>query len=249
MNDISACGARDTAKMVALYQQYLEGLLSGFNVSWWATYKRPFGRALWFIPIMDDWKIVATIFPVGSDKKHAEENRLYFREAHERGGIDPHLMFVIKNAGDTRVARIEDAISLDEWRQHWKYERMQDEGSEERMVATFALSDTAESHFSIDRAVGQAAFTEDDADRFYHAIKLVPRLHYLLFLERGLVAPALAPLSPRHQEVLHLLLEPLSEQAISEKLHLAKSTLHSYVVLLYKNFQVSSRYELTQLWL
>lgn len=249
IDQINACGARDTVKMLALYQQYLQQLLGGFQPIWIAAYKRPFGRRLWHVKLMDDWKVVDAIFPIGDDRQYAIELKRYFKEALEKGGIDPQMTFSIEQAGKTRVARTGDAISAEQWSQHWMCERLLNEGVIDRMVGTYTLSDYAESYITIDRAVGEQPFSEEDAQRFYQALNLFPRLHYLLFLERGLIGPATEPLSPRQQDIVHLLLEPLSEQAIAEQLQLSKGTVHNYIIDIYKIFNVSSRYELIQLWL
>jgi len=246
---INACGVDEMDIMVARYQTYLEQLLSGMNVMWVAAYKRPFGRKLWYVELMNDWKVMDLITPISMDTTFEDEYKSYFKEALDNNSIDPQTAYGVEQAGKTRVARIGDAIAWDEWQSHWMYQRLQSVGVGERMLGTFTLDETAESYFTIDRAIGQPAFTQADADRFYHAIKLFPRLHYWLFLERGLVTPARTPLSPRQREVLRLLLKPLSEQEIAEQLSLTKGTTHNYVIELYKVFQVSSRYELMQLWL
>ncbi len=247
--DINGCGANDTAKMVGLFQSYLEQLLSAVNATWMAAYKRPFGRSYWFVELMDNWKVVDTIFPVQMDKSFVDEHKKYFKQAIELGGIDPQVTYSIQHAGKTRVARLEDAVSLEEWQQHWMCKRLQDEGVVERMVGTFTLSEFAESYITIDRPIGQSGFSVEDAEHFYKAMTLFPQMHYWLFLERGLVAPALRPLSPRQQVVLRYLLGSLAEQEIADALELSKSTLHNYVLDIYKNYEVTSRYELVGLWL
>ena len=246
---IHACNARDTGKMIALYQQYLEQILSGFQPTWIAAYKGDFGRKLWHVKLMDGWVVADAIFPVGNDKQFTAEIKQYFKAALEKGGIDPQMTFSIKNVGNTRVARTGDAVSAEEWSQHWMRERLLNEGVSDRMVGTYTLNDCAESYIIIDRAVGEEPFSEQDAQNFYQALKLFPRLHYLLFLERGLVSPATTPLSPRQQDIVRLLLEPLSEHDIADRLQLTKGTVHNYIVDMYKIFNVSSRYEFVQLWL
>lgn len=123
------------------------------------------------------------------------------------------------------------------------------QGVGERMVGAFTLSDKSESYFLVDRQPNSPAFTEADRQLFYELLISFPRLHYWLFLERGLVAPAHRPLSPRERQVLNLLMGPMSELEIAQSLALSKGTVHNYIGNIYKNFVVSSRYELIQLWL
>jgi len=246
---INSYGADETMEMVRLFQSYVEEQLSAINVTWMASYQKPYGRNLWHVNLMNNWKVVDAIFPTDDDKDYAKEYKAYFKQALDQGGIDPYVIYVVQHAGRTRVDLLEKAVSLEEWQQHWMYQYMQTQGAGDRLAGSFTLSETAESHFTIDRAVGQPIFNQQDADYFYHLLKQCPKMHYWLFLERGLVEPALKPLSPRLQEVLMYLLGPLSEKDISEKVQLTTGSLHNYVMDIYKNFQVSSRYQLMQLWL
>jgi DNA-binding NarL/FixJ family response regulator len=56
-------------------------------------------------------------------------------------------------------------------------------------------------------------------------------------------------LSQREREVLSGLLRGKSEMQIAEDLFLAKGTVHKYVMLLYREFGVTTRAELMSLWI
>ena len=155
----------------------------------------------------------------------------------------------VKSAGKSRVHLLHDAVAKEDWREHWMKPWLERQGVGERMVGAFTLSDESESYFLIDRAPNSPAFTEADRQLFYKLLVSFPRLHYWLFLERGLVAPAQRPLSPRERQVLSLLMGPMPEQEIAQSLELSKGTVHNYIGDIYKNYAVSSRYELVQLWL
>ena len=55
---------------------------------------------------------------------------------------------------------------------------------------------------------------------------------------------AIQSLSPREREVLALVVEPLSNQQIAERLHLSKQSVRNYVSSIYTAFGISERFEL-----
>jgi len=68
-------------------------------------------------------------------------------------------------------------------------------------------------------------------------------------LDSGQRAPAdSSPLSPRQRQTLDLLLAGRSEKEIAAKLSISRHTVHAYVKMLYKRFDVSSRAELLARW-
>lgn len=248
-NQVHACSARDSLAMVRLYQEYLQQRLGASQVSWMAAYRGPYGRELWQTKLMDGWKAFDRIFPRQDKKDFSEEAKTYFKQAQQEGDVDPQVKFALSRTGATRVQRLKEAISSEDWDKHWMKKVLQFQGVGERMVGAYTLSDIAESYILVDRAPGADAFSQADADNFYAALIEFPRLHHWLFLERGLIQPAKRPFTPRQKEVLLQLLGPDSEAEIAETLHLKKGTVHNHVSDIYKIFGVKSRFELTQLWL
>jgi DNA-binding NarL/FixJ family response regulator len=55
-------------------------------------------------------------------------------------------------------------------------------------------------------------------------------------------------LSPRLQETLQCLLDGNSEKSIATRLRLSPHTVHGYVKLIYRHFQVKSRAQLLSQW-
>jgi DNA-binding NarL/FixJ family response regulator len=55
-------------------------------------------------------------------------------------------------------------------------------------------------------------------------------------------------LSPRLRETLQCLLDGNSEKAIATRLRLSPHTVHGYVKLIYRHFQVKSRAQLLSRW-
>lgn len=246
---IHACSALESGRMIELYQTYLAELMGGFQVYWVAGYKGKFGRERWYTKAMNGWKVMDIIFPINSDFCKVEVPKKYFKKADKIGHLSPVLNLTTSTAGKTRVVIRADAIDIEAWKNHWEAKLFAKYDICERMIGAYSLSPIAESYVWIDRRLGEAAFDETDRQNLLKALTEFPRLHYWLFLERGLVSPAQRPLSPRERSVLHHLLGPMTENEIARELALSSGTVHNYVVNIYKIYQVNSRYELIQLWL
>ena len=119
----------------------------------------------------------------------------------------------------------------------------------ERIVSAYNLSPITESYTLVGRKRGEPPFTPDDVERLRALTVEFARLHHWLALERGLVAPATKPLSPRERDVLRALLGPESEQEIADRLELSRGTVHNYVGDIFRKFGVGARHELLALWL
>ena len=235
--------------MFELFQRHLQNELGAHQVLWYAAYKGEFGRELWQTQLMKGWKVVDIGFPIGFDGNISEETKAYFKKARESGGLDPQVVLSVENAGHSRVHLLRDAVSEEAWQTHWMKQWLERQGVGERMVGAFTLSEESESYFLVDRPPGEAPFSEDDRNKYLELLTSFPRLHYWLFLERGLVKPAQRPLSPRERQILKLLIGPKPEKDLADELALSKGTVHNYISDIYKNYGVSSRYELVQLWL
>ena len=249
VSKINACAAADSQTMLRLYQQLLQENLSGHQSLWYAAYRGSYGRELWQTKLMKNWKVVDVGFPIGFDGDLAKEAKDYFAKARQSGGIDPQVMLSVESAGQSRVHLLKDAIAKDEWDKHWMKKWLARIGVGERMVGAFTLSPQSESYFLVDRPPDSPPFSESDREQFLTLLQDFPRLHYWLFLERGLVAPAKKPFSPRERDVLKQLMGPKTEAEIADALEISRGTTHNYILDIYKNLGVSSRYELLQLWL
>ncbi len=246
---IHACSATNEFKMLELYQDYLARKLNAFQVTWYAGYRGQFGRKLWHTEVMYDWKIFDIKFPIGTSFDKVDAAKKYYLKARSTGALDPQVKISVENAGKSRVHLLHDNISKEDWDKHWMKVMLGKYDIGERMAGVFSMTDIAESYFLVDRGFNEEPFNESDRQSFLDALISFPRLHYWLFLNRGLIEPATRPLSPREKEVLQLVLGPKTEAEIADQLELSKGTVHNYIVDIYKNFGVSSRYELTQLWL
>ena len=250
VRQIHASDPRKSIQVLRLYQDHVRQCLSAKCVTWTAAYRGKFGRDLWYTDLMSDWKAVAAIYPRYLEPTH-ERQRLFKRyiELAKSDGLDPMMAWAIKHAGATRVHRNGDFISPQDWSEHWMAQWLSQDGIGERMVGVVNLGPKCESYLLIDRGIDAEPFNAADAELLLQLITEFPRVHYNLMLERGLCAPASQPLSPRQQEILKMLLGPLSEKEIAGNLGISRGTVHNRIVEIYKIFAVNSRFELCQLWL
>lgn len=246
---INACAATETANKVACFQRLVAHELKANQVTWYAAYRGAFGKKLWYSEMMEGWKVIDIIFPLGFDRDLADAKKEYYKQAKRENGVDPQVRHAVANSGTSRVMLVQDAIEDEEWQGHWQRKRLMEQGVGERMVGAFTLSPEAESYFLVDRGLEKKPFDEDDRAVLLNILLRFSRMHYWLFLERGLVAPAKKPLSPKEREIVQLLLGPKSELEMAEQLDLGKGTVHNYVSGIYKNYNVKSRYEFNQLWM
>jgi DNA-binding CsgD family transcriptional regulator len=239
---IHSCSALETEQMLHLYQEYIRQKLNVYSVSWIAAYQGDYGRELWKTEILNGWKVMEIIYPpaLNNDSKVIESE--YFRLIKENG-IDPLARYSIEHAGKTRVH--DHKMKDDEW---IKKDFLSKRNIGHRMYGIFHLDEQAESYVVVDRLQDAEPFTKEDEKLLYDALLAFPRLHYWLFLERGLVNPAQRPFTPRQRELIKLMLTPLSEKEIAKKLKLAIGTTHNYISKIYQNLSVNSRAEMMQLW-
>ena len=230
VQEIHSFAAHDSEQMLASYQRYVQKLLNAEKVTWYAAYRGDYGRELWQTRVMDNWKVVDITFPIGMKRNRIEEMKAYFKKAQEENAVDPQVELAITGAGRTRVDLLSDAVAPEDWQNHWMHDHLEKQGVGERMVGAFHLADDSESYVLVDRAINDAPFGEQGRQLLYDALISFPRLHYWLFLERGLVTPAQRPFSPRERDVLRMLLAPGSEEDIADQLKLSKGTVQTMLV-------------------
>lgn len=244
INAIQACSPTASDQALSLYQVLIQQCLGADSVTWLAGYRGKLGRDSWKTELLNGWKVVELVYPAEVGDRGAAQAYMQLARSH---GIDPMTELALNTAGETRILH-KDLIQAD-WMSHpVKRAFFENANIGERMLGVFNVHPDAESYFLIDRAPGSDPFSDADRELLLELLCLFPRLHYWLFLERGLVPPA-QPLSPRYKEITHLLLEDRSKSEIADSLGLSENTTHSYIIDIYKKFKVSSRSQLVGLWL
>ncbi len=117
----------------------------------------------------------------------------------------------------------------------------------DRLFCICPLTDRLELFMTFDHLPGDPLFTEADRD---FAFFLLPSMR--IFFVRSALSyghiKATKPLTARERDTLFGLLRGLSEQEIANELSIAYSSVHHYVVSIYRKFNISSRARLTALW-
>ncbi|MCK4842448.1 MAG: hypothetical protein KAT04_11320 [Methylococcales bacterium] len=252
-----------TESMLMHYLEYVRQATNAANVSWFAGYQGRYANELWKAELLDGWKIMEHVMLeipveiVKPDKVMSSEEaqteyfkkaeKEYYEKASERG-VDPMTQHIINSAGQTRTHRIIDIeVDLSE---HWvKTEYRSSLGVGDRMTGVFNLDAEAESYLIVDRALGDEPFSQDNENELYRCLVEFPRVHDWLFLERGLLAEHKNPLSPRHRQLIPMLLAGMSEKDIASEIGRAFGTTHNYISDIYDIYAVKSRAELSSLWI
>ena len=246
---IHAVGPLDTNKMLSRYQTYVQYELAAQQCFWLATYKGEYGRENWQHEKMHGWQIMAFATPAGCDADFVKaQSDAYLATVRERGP-DFLAEFALAHAGSSRVHSLADIREERANSEDWIDEHLMNQEVGERIVGVCNLSPIAESYILVGRKEGEPPFDASDAERLRTLILDFPRVHHWLMLERGLVAPAKKPFSPREQEVVRGLLGNEDEGAIADRLGISQGTAHNYIVDIFRNFGVTSRLEMNQLWL
>jgi len=249
---INSYSASQTSESLAAYTAMVQQALGASSVSWLIGYRGEFGRKLWHVELLDGWKVMDLIYPQSSEQTGMAElfKQRYLEMARQEKDLSPLTRLALKTVGSHRSLALQQALANDGVDSHWVKEHLlQDYNVADRMLGVFHLGAETESYLLVDRAPHQAGFTQAEQDELLALMTSFPRLHYWLALERGLVAPATRPLSPRQQELVKMVLQGLSEQEMADKLVLSKSTVHGYLIDIYRIFRVTSRTALLRLWL
>ena len=189
---------------------------------------------------MDGWQVLAY------HRVAAPEVHTAWDEWQAQGHIlhDPYIRTSINTAGTHRIlpqpASTEPGPTVANLLHRTNVEL--------RLVAIHSLSGNIELHLGIDFHYGDPSPSDVLLSELQamvdHLAPVTRRIAMALGIQEGK-----APLSPRLQQTLCLLLSGGSEKEIAGELGLAASTVHQYVVALYRHFEVQSRAELMALWL
>lgn len=250
INRIHAGSMLDTYAMLDNYLEYVRQKLDASIVSWVCAYHGKYVDEVWKAELLDGWKVMDLALPKASgiDRETAKEN--YFQVAKTQG-VSLFTQLALQQTGNTRTHRYVDVVATEHEKANHrlKSEYMASQNVEDRMLGIYHLDAEAESYLIVDRPPGAEAFSKAEEDILMNCLIEFPRLHYWLFLERGLLQNIKRPNSPRQKELIPLLLSGIPEKQMADKLGLSQSTVHGYILDIYRNYSVRSRAELNNLWI
>jgi DNA-binding CsgD family transcriptional regulator len=166
---------------------------------------------------------------------------------HNRLRRDRWVAGLFHDVGKHRAYIRSDILGDDPWstcETGWLLEQY---GIQDRMNAVHALNDSTEVWFVADRWQPEP-FDAADRDWLLQFVLGLGPFAARLAMSYGLM-PGQERLSPRERETLLLLLEGHSETEIASQLDLAHSTVHQYVVAVFRKLGANSRAELMASWL
>lgn len=247
---IHACSPLDMETMLPHFLDYVCQRLHADGVALVIAYRGKYVDEVWKADLLDDWKVMDYITLSGNISSNRALCEAYYQQARARG-IGPVTRYALTHTGKTRTHRYADVIqdNDEEWQQHWKREELQRQKVGDRMIGVYHLDAEAESYVVVDRATAATPFSQEDEAQLMDCLLEFPRLHYWLFLERGLLAWHERPCSPKQREIIPLLFSSMTEKQIAETIGVSRGTAHGYIVEIYRNFGVKSRAELASLWL
>ncbi len=159
--------------------------------------------------------------------------------------IDPSFLLPLKGVGTYRTYSFRRELPA-EWFETPFYKANYGAiGTHDAVFVAFPLNGEAESHFGF---YSRQTFTDDEIARLSYALRGIKWFHRHLMLSHGLLT-ASSPLTPSERKVLQVLLTDATEKRIADELGMAASTVHQYVVSIYRKFGVRSRAGLMSLWL
>jgi DNA-binding CsgD family transcriptional regulator len=163
----------------------------------------------------------------------------------DRGKIDPSFLLPMRDVGMFRTYSFRRELPEDWFNSIFYRRHYESVGTFDAVFVGFPLNEDCESHFGF---YSRERFTDEQVRLFAYALRGVKWFHRNLMLSQGLII-ASSPLTAAERRVMYLLLTDASEKQIAYHLNVAVSTVHQYVVRIYRKFGVNSRAGLMSLWL
>lgn len=159
--------------------------------------------------------------------------------------IDPSFLLPMRGVGTFRSYSFRRELPP-EWFESSFYKNFYGSvGTCDSVFIGFPLNRDAESHFGF---YSRKTFSDEEIALFTYALRGIKWFHRQLMLSHGLLV-ASSPLTPTERKVLQLLLTDATEKQIADRLAIAVSTNHQYIVAIFRKFGVRSRAGLMSLWL
>jgi len=241
-DELADFGAERCAEAAAHLMSFLCEKTGAWNATW-AGGTRLDGAAA------DDplkgWRISAiqALYPIAP----------YLGEGHfweivkpwEKREIDPSYLLPMRGLGTFRTYSLRRDLPAS-WFDAPFYQRHYGRvGTYDGVWIGFPLNEDCESHFAF---YFREPISNEAIAVFTETLRGIKWFHRNLVLSHGLLV-ASVPLTPAERRVLHVLLTDASEKQVANELDLAPSTVHQYVVSIYRKFGVRSRAALMRLWL
>lgn len=195
---------------------------------------------------LDGWRVVEAIIYRSNEKGRAIARR--WSKTYEAYASDIPTRELTRRAGAHRACLLGDLLGETPWGEHTAYEQIMSElGVHDRLVGAHTVSPARELYIGLDRMEGTPRFSARERDM------LLVIMEGLGFVARRLLStfgwmPDQEPLTPRERDMLHHLLDGLSEKEAAAEMGITAASGHQYVVSIYRKLGVNSRAQLLGLW-
>jgi DNA-binding CsgD family transcriptional regulator len=195
--------------------------------------------------LLQGWRI-GPVQALRAIARQPDEGRLKnILQMWDRREIDPSFLLPMRDVGAFRTYSFRRELP-EAWFRSPFYERHYGSiGAFDAVFVAFPLNEDCESHFGF---YARKTFADEEIELLAYALRGIKWFHRHLMLSQGLLM-ASSPLTPTERRVMQLLLTDASEKDIAHRAGMAPSTVHHYVVGLYRKFGVRSRAGLMSLWL
>ncbi len=241
-DDLTDFEAGEAVKAATHLMTVLTGQVGAWNATWAGAVRVNVNSD---DDLLQGWRVAAmhTLHPEPPHK--AEERFRDILRLWDQRQIDPSFLLPLHAVGKYRTYSFRRELPP-EWFDGPFYKlHYAAVGTYDAVFVAFPLNHDAESHFGF---YSRGAFTDEQIARLAYALRGIKWFHRHLMLSHGLLT-ASSPLSPAERKVLQLLLTDATEKRIAQEVDMAASTVHQYVVSIYRKFGVRSRAGLMSLWL
>lgn len=241
-DDLVDFGVDRSAQAAAHLMSYLCEKGGAWNATWAGATR--LGDGCGDDPLLG-WRVgaVQALHPV---PPHPEEG--HFKEIlkiWDKREIDPSFLLPLRGVGTFRTYSFRRELPPAWFDSAFYQHHYGAVGTRDAVFVAFPLNADCESHFGF---YAREQFTDAAIAFFAETLRGLKWLHRALMLNQGLLV-ASSSLSAAERKVLQLLLTDAPEKDFAFQLQLAPSTIHQYVVVIYRKFGVRSRAGLTRLWL
>ena len=241
-DELADYGADRSVQAVARLMAFLCDRVGAWNATW--------AGAIRLDGTGDDdplqgWRVgaVQALHPIAP---HPDEG--HFKEilkVWDRREIDPSFLLPMKDVGAFRTYSFRRELPEDWFGSPFYQRHYASVGTFDAVFVGFPLNEDCESHFGF---YAGRTFTDGQITLLAYALRGIKWFHRHLMLGQGLLM-ASSPLTPAERRVLQLLLTDATEKDLARQAEMAPSTVHQYVVGIYRKFGVRSRAGLMSLWL
>jgi DNA-binding CsgD family transcriptional regulator len=240
-DELADYGANRSIEAVTRLMAFLCDHGDAWNATWAGAIRLDGSRG----DPLNGWRVgaVQALHPIAP---HPDEG--HFREIlriWDRREIDPSFLLPMLDVGKFRTYSFRRQLP-ESWFETPFYQRHYGSvGTFDAVFVAFPLNEDSESHFGF---YSRKSFTDEEIELLAYALRGIKWFHRHLMLGRGLLVASTA-LTAAERRVLNFLLTDSSEKDIGQQLSMASSTVHQYVIQIYRKFGVNSRAGLMSLWL